>query len=143
MRWIRQPFSTTRCPATTDDQLAFHGVDVDCRCCCRDHNTFMQICLVYAIISIVEADVEIARYFCCPSLHVLVRHGGKRHQFLSFLHPLVVPAVVLLFEVFMVQCIQFCPKIPVELFQREVAAIVSASNRGNFCFLLIDRIRLR
>lgn len=73
--------------------------------------------------SIVEADVEIARHFCRPSLHVLVRHGGKRHQFLSFLNPLIVPAVVLLFEVFMVQCIQFCPKVPVELFQREVAAI--------------------
>lgn len=45
----------------------------------------------------------------------------KWKQLAAFFQPLVVSAVILLFEVFMVQSVQFCPEIPVELLQRKVA----------------------
>ena len=62
----------------------------------------MQIGFVYAIIGIVEADVEIAGHLCCPSLRILVMHGGKRQQLMPLLNPLIISAEVLLFEVFMI-----------------------------------------
>ena len=50
-------------------------------------------------------------------------HGGERHQLRTFFQPEIVPAVILLFEVFMVKGVEFLPKVVIEPLQREVAHI--------------------
>lgn len=52
--------------------------------------------------------MEISRYLCRPFLHIFVRNSRKGKQFLPLLHPLIMSAIVFLFEIFfVVQSIQF------------------------------------
>ena len=118
---ICQPFTPAGSPSPADDEFAFHGIDINCCCRGSNQNTLVQICFIHTVISIIEAHMKIRRYFCSPSFHVFVGDSRKRKQLTAFFQPLIVSAVILLFEVFMVQSIQFLPEIFVELLQRKVA----------------------
>ena len=59
-------------------------------------------------------------YLCRFSLHVLVMHGGERHQFKFLLFPIVVSIMFFLLKRLLIESFQFLPKIFVELIQRKI-----------------------
>ena len=85
-----------------------------------DKYFLMQIGPVYAVISVVEANMVIRGYLGRPALHVFIRYRRKRHKFPSLLVPVVAAAVWLLGEGRIVEFIQMSPKVSVELLQAEV-----------------------
>ena len=84
-------------------QITCKGIDIDRVRGCTDSDFLVQESLIYAIISVVEAYVEVRRHFCRPSLHVPVIRGGKRHQFGFFFQPAVITAVILLLKVLTIE----------------------------------------
>ena len=80
----------------------------------------MQIGPVYAVISVVEANMVIRRHLGRPAFHVFIRHRRQRHELPALLIPVVAAVVRLLGERGVIKLVQVLPKVTVELLQTEV-----------------------
>ena len=92
----------------------------------------MHICFVYAIVSIVKANMEVAGHFGYASLHVLVLHGGKCHQFQTFLFPIVVSVVLFLLKRLLIESVYPIPQIHIELLQAEIFSLFKIMEESLF-----------
>ena len=116
------PLAFTGCPWPFAKELSGKRINTNNGWRCLNRYFFVQKRFIYTIISIVKAYVEVAWYLGRFSLHVLIMHGGERHQFRLFLFPIVVSIVFLLLEWLFIQSLQFLPEILIKLFQWEILA---------------------